>query len=298
MLLCAGSLSQLAVSTSLVNISEEAVTRFTPSERKCYEEESDDIQLSHFPYVSDYRCEAVQSAGLTQSPSRYEMFNCLYEAALQEAVRKCSCYPGYLNPSNSSCSGQSLRCFQDVFYYLGKYRTVEDRGETKSCMAACRDQTFGVTVSGSKYPAEESYNHRPAFCVIVKKLYSLTCPDTSLRRSLEKRYPGLCRDVEDVMENSACDDLWTKGGLGDDSERIDHFEENILRYMKENTALLNIYLKEPYCEKVSQNVHITLSTLVANIGGILGLCLGASIITILEIVWYCLKPCTNICKNR
>ena len=57
MLLCAGSLSQLAVSTSLVNISEEAVTRFTPSERKCYEEESDDIQLSHFPYVSDYRCE-------------------------------------------------------------------------------------------------------------------------------------------------------------------------------------------------------------------------------------------------
>ena len=45
------------MSTSLVNISEEAVTRFTPSERKCYEEESDDIQLSHFPYVSDYRCE-------------------------------------------------------------------------------------------------------------------------------------------------------------------------------------------------------------------------------------------------
>ena len=102
------------------------------------------------------------------SLSRYEMSNCLYEAALQEAIKKCSCYPGFLNPSNSSCSGKSLRCFQDVFYYIGKYRTMEDRGETKSCLAACKDQTFSVTVSGSKYPGEESYNHRPAFCIIVK----------------------------------------------------------------------------------------------------------------------------------
>ena len=221
------------------------------------------------------------------------MFNCLYEAAMQEAIKNCSCYPGYLSPSNSSCSGKSLRCFQDVFYYIGKYRSVEDRGETKPCLAACEDQTFSVTVTNSKYPGEESYNHRPAFCVIVRKLYSITCPDRSLRRSLEKRYPGLCKDVVDVVEDSACDDLWTKGGLGEDEERIDQFETAILRYMRENTALLNIYLKEPYCEKISQNVHITLSTLIANIGGILGLCLGASIITIVEIVWYCLLPWAN-----
>ena len=240
---------------------------------------------------------ALTPPDMLASLSRYEMSNCLYEAALQEAIKKCSCYPGFLNPSNSSCSGKSLRCFQDVFYYIGKYRTMEDRGETKSCLAACKDQTFSVTVSGSKYPGEESYNHRPAFCVIVRKLHRLTCPDRSLRRSLEKRYPGLCRDVEDVMKNSGCDDLWTKSGLGDDAERIDLFEAKILRYMRENTAMINIYLKQPYCEKISQNVHITLTTLVANIGGILGLCLGTSIITIVEIIWYCLMPWTNIFRT-
>ena len=99
---------------------------------------------------------------------RYEMFNCLYEAAMQEASSRCSCYPGFLSPSNSSCSGSSLKCFQDVFYYVGKYRSVEDRGTDKTCMAACEDQTFSVTVSNSKYPGQESYNHRPAFCIIVK----------------------------------------------------------------------------------------------------------------------------------
>ena len=96
------------------------------------------------------------------------MFNCLYEAAMQEASSRCSCYPGFLSPSNSSCSGKSLKCFQDVFYYVGKYRSVEDRGTNKTCMAACEDQTFSVTASSSQYPGEESYNHRPAFCIIVK----------------------------------------------------------------------------------------------------------------------------------
>ena len=51
----AGSLSQLAVSTSLVNISREAVTRFSPEDRKCYDVEHDDIRLSHLPYSDDYR---------------------------------------------------------------------------------------------------------------------------------------------------------------------------------------------------------------------------------------------------
>ena len=53
----------------------------------------------------------------------------------------------------------------------GKYRHVMDNGVNKTCMAACRDQTFSVSVSNNKYPGEESYNHRPAFCVVVR--YSL-----------------------------------------------------------------------------------------------------------------------------
>lgn len=55
---------------------------------------------------------------------RYEMFNCLVEAAIQEAYRKCSCYPGYLYVSNNTCQGESLNCFRQVFYYLGKVYNV------------------------------------------------------------------------------------------------------------------------------------------------------------------------------
>ena len=119
------------------------------------------------------------------------MFNCLVEAAVQEAYKNCGCYPGYLFSSNNTCYGHSFRCFKQVFYYLGikrisvfqplqvekkqyplifigKYHEVEDRGMKKTCMAACRDQTFSASVYTTKFPSEENYNHRQGFCLIVR----------------------------------------------------------------------------------------------------------------------------------
>ena len=71
-----------------------------------------------------------------------------------------------------------------------------------------------------------------------------------MHQSLTKRYPGLCEDVAAVMEKDSCVEKWTKEGFGDDKAKIDQFRKSILRYMRENVALINIYLKEPYCELI------------------------------------------------
>ena len=79
-----------------------------------------------------------------------------------------------------------------------------------------------------------------------------------MRQSLEKRFPGLCDDINGVMENGDnCVDRWNKKGLGDSKERIDIFQATILRYMKENIALINVYIKEPYCELIQQDRYLT-----------------------------------------
>ena len=145
-----------------------------------------------------------------------------------------------------------------------------------------------------------------------RKLSLITCEDTSLKQSLEKRYPGLCGEVRAVTEAGGCEgNTWTKAGLGEDEERIDRLEETILLYMRENIAVINIFIKQPYCELIIQdryitwyddNSHITIkmlnlrSNFIANMGGILGLCLGASMISIIEVVWYCLLLCYSIFK--
>ena len=60
-----------------------------------------------------------------------------------------------------------------------------------------------------------------------------------------------------MTEAGGCEaDTWTKVGLGEDEQRIDRFEETILRYMRENTAVINIFIKQPYCELIIQDRYI------------------------------------------
>ena len=91
----------------------------------------------------------------------------LYTLPLTTTASYYSC-AGYVWKSDNPCKGKSLNCFEGVFYYLGSYRNITDQGVEKTCMAACTDQLFTTTVSSSRYPGQESYNHRPAFCHVVR----------------------------------------------------------------------------------------------------------------------------------
>lgn len=48
-----GSMVEIAVSPTLINITEKAVNRFKPEERNCYM--SQEIELEHFPTNYGYR---------------------------------------------------------------------------------------------------------------------------------------------------------------------------------------------------------------------------------------------------
>ena len=58
------------------------------------------------------------------------------------------------------------------------------------------------------------------------------------------------------MKVDACQEFWSYGGLGDNKTRVDYLEETILR-LKENMALVEIYMKEPYCEEILQEINLT-----------------------------------------
>ena len=197
---------------------------------------------------------------------RYAMSTCLAEAAIQEAHRQCSCYPGYLRASNKTCHAESLACFADVYSNLGtighkksnknnyilnlvgKYRQIVDNGEVKPCLAACVDQTFDLTVSSSSFPSEQTFNHRPHFCVIVRWLQSIlsgnihaptrgrklatqTCADTFARQLLARRHPGLCEELAAAVAGGDCGEagVWSGRGLGGNMTRVKMVEDNILR---------------------------------------------------------------------
>ena len=55
----------------------QVITRFTPRDRDCYAEQ--EIDLMYLPKSHGYR---------------YEMSNCLFEAAYEKILERCHCAPG------------------------------------------------------------------------------------------------------------------------------------------------------------------------------------------------------------
>ena len=67
--------------------------------------------------------------------------------------------------------------------------------------------------------------------------------------------------------------------------------ENLYNYARENLALVNIYIKQPVVTKILRDQRIPVIWFVANCGGILGLCMGFSIVTVFEVL-HCLTNVT------
>merc|ERR1719225_2174136 len=67
--------------------------------------------------------------------------------------------------------------------------------------------------------------------------------------------------------------------------------KNLYNYARENLALVNIYIKEPVVTRILRDQRIPVIWFVANCGGILGLCMGFSIVTVFEVL-HCLVKTT------
>jgi hypothetical protein len=61
----------------------------------------------------------------------------------------------------------------------------------------------------------------------------------------------------------------------------------LYNYARQNLALVNIYIKQPVVTRILRDQRIPMIWFVANCGGILGLCMGFSIVTVFE-VFHCL----------
>jgi len=71
--------------------------------------------------------------------------------------------------------------------------------------------------------------------------------------------------------------------------------QEVHNYAKKNLAKVNIYIKDPYVAKYVTGEKITEMSFVGTVGGILGLFLGFSFISAIELVYiFCIRSC---CKN-
>jgi len=276
-----GTENQIAVTPTLIVTSKSAMKRFSPSERDCYSEE--EISLKYLPSDHGFR---------------YEMSNCLFEAAFENILRECKCFPGFhtLVDENDMehydiCIGSNLTCMNDLMNRMGQFDHVEYKGEQVKCRSNCEDQVNSLFVTTSSYPNRKTLIYREEFCILTKRL--LQKCNGPKKRPLEREYPNLCTILEPLMsldplrfcKNNAWD--IPRSMVPNCTNTRCPVEDAILEYARENLVMFNIFIKDPYAKRFQKDEKITKTSYIANSGGLLGLCMGFSLISGAEILYHC-----------
>jgi hypothetical protein len=93
-----------------------AISRFSPMERGCYVE--GEMPLKYLPAYF----------------YRYEMSNCLFEAAYERILAECNCTPSFHQLAYKDvpriCAGPSLTCMNRILRFIGRLNTVSIRSKS------------------------------------------------------------------------------------------------------------------------------------------------------------------------
>ncbi|XP_023319996.1 uncharacterized protein LOC111695065 isoform X2 [Eurytemora carolleeae] len=272
-----GTENQIAVTPTLMLTSHEALNRFSAEQRDCYTEK--EISLRFLPHDHGYR---------------YEMSNCLFEAAFENILEKCKCAPGFHTIGGEAameeydiCMGANLTCMNDHLNRMGEFDHVEYQGKQVKCRSSCEDQVNSLFVTTSNYPNRKTLVYREEFCIVTLRLID-KC-NSFKRKPLDRQYPTLCILLEDLRDLDICENNeWKTPKELNCTVHHCPLVEAVLNYARDNLVMFNIFIKDPYAKRFMKDEKITKTAYIANSGGLLGLCMGFSLVSAAEILYHCL----------
>ena len=288
-----GTLTEVTVIPSITETTSQAIDDFCPEERNCYIDSE-----FQFKYL------------VPEDGFRYSMDNCFYEALLQRIVEDCQCihYLDYKivaksHPNLEVCKGsKKLHCANNLMLDLGNeslgmnFATTMTGGK-KKCLPRCEVQRNDFILSQLLYPHTQTFKFHSDVCLITEKIYKI-CQTPSKRKAFEKHYEAemTCHDFELFFDShfQQCD--------GETNSQFTHTHKNhtklfgfLQKYATENIAKVKLFLRDSYYTQIKRDVQLQISFVefVSNTGGLLGLYVGLSIISVFELIYHCIKCLFN-----
>lgn len=304
-----GHVTDVVVKPLLTTTTKEARFRFAPNDRGCYfDEEFEFKSLSrreyrysltncYFAAVVDQiilQCRCVPYFLPDMLGTEFEDLN------------------GTKMLLETPCYGHGLSCMQGHMRHIGNYTSAYDRKNVhKQCLPQCNEQSYDISAHSVALPALDTFRNRTdLLCPLVSKLLNRTCK-SSRKAGLNETYPLMCELLEMYSAGKltipACDNVQRNSPKAafckrDDllrrrlplrntrnfllkSERPEE-EEHLLRllyqYASENVAVSHVYFRSPFILKLERDQKIPTIWFVANLGGIIGLACGMSLVTWVE----------------
>lgn len=294
-----GMETQVCVTPTLTYTTDFAIKTLTPEQRGCYE--SHEIELAHLIEENGYR---------------YALQNCLIDQGVESIHWNCRCDPAFGDGTGGAasfldgCTGQNLKCANDILKIIGSQGYLKEnvtkvpeaidspdiignvtRTDFIHCLPACKHQDNSVSMTTAKFPPNDNFVYKKYFCEVASHVLQMTCRDEFKAFLLNSKYPELCLVLEDhdsyFGNNTSCKH-WPQVYLNENSHLNKTLIKELLAYGQDNLALVKIFFQSPYLTKIKRDVEMSLTDFIANTGGLLGLYLGFSIISLFELVFWLL----------
>ena len=167
---------------------------------------------------------------------------------------------------------------------------------TKRCLPSCDTDEIQITTSFSSYPNFAMFLERPEVCLIMKKLFRICTTESyqAKKESFEKVYGfngvngSICDELHQAYEeDKMCN---RKKNLKElDKYKHEKLIRFLFKYAQENLAYIRVGMKDHFYTKVKRDLEITRLDFFNAVGGMLGLCLGLSIISVFEVLFHFVK---------
>jgi len=225
-----------------------------------------------------------------------------------------------------SCVGDRLKCMEKLTRAWGSnehgysLNMAEDQNAPgqppKLCHENCDSQELRVATSRSGYPKKRTLPLTEDFCLIVAKMRKI-CKDPHRKKAFEDHYTYetpltggdghlRCGIVEDpnVAHHCHLEDgqktLYNPDSKKDTPARKaeDLLEKAVARYAEDNMLVVRVFLKDPYYQKMVRDRKMSGGSFFGSAGGFLGLCLGLSAMSVVEIFYHVFLFIIAICRGR
>jgi hypothetical protein len=163
------------------------------------------------------------------------------------------------------------------------------------CLPRCESQTETPTFTFSAFPIKSMFSQHQFFCIALKKVARI-CNDKNREKIFESAYFQSNITCSDILLANNTEKLCTSQMLPNHTmvkgnTKVANF---LLEYSKENLAMLTVLFKDPYYTLIKRDEQMSIISFLGNTGGLLGLCMGMSLVSIFEIVYHLLCFFNNL----
>ena len=247
---------------------------------------------------------------------RYSMQNCLYESVLNAIIEIYNCKPSFVNfdlagMTLKTCRNNELYGAREIMdnigndnftyegkrYDLTKARTNDTNEEPKKCYQRCEMQEQNLMSTSSSYPNKLTFPYRDDFCLILKKVTTKVCSSTYRTKAFLNRYSKQisCGELEALYDSKICEDGKADPADVKSNEKIFNF---VHQYADDNIAVVKLFLRDPYYTNIKRDTEITFISFIGNTGGLVGLCMGLSAISLFELFYHFCIAVLRCCTNK